>query len=91
MQHHPGGKRQEHRHQGSGANPNRAGVFLVRYQTFARHPRVESDRKEKENILKKSLHLSVKTNFVGQKNFFKKSSLENENSNRVYKVKRKTF
>ena len=47
-----------------GAKPNRAGVFLVRYQTFARHPRVESDGKEKEKILKKSLHLSVKTNFV---------------------------
>ena len=75
-----------------GAKPNRAGVFLVRYQTFARHPRVESDGKEKEKILKKSLHLSVKTNFVDRpkKSFFRGSS-DNESSNRVRKVKRKTF
>ena len=95
MQHHPGGKRQEHRHQGShgwessGAKPNRAGVFLVWYQTFARHPRAESDGKEKEKILKKSLRLSVKMNFVDQKIFL--GSADNESSNRVRKVKRKSF
>ena len=95
MQHHPGRKRQEHRHQGahgwesSGAKPDRAGVFLVWYQTFARHPRAESDGKEKEKILKKSLRLSVKMNFVDQKFFL--GSPDNESSNRVRKVKRKSF
>ena len=64
-------------------------MFLVWYQTFARHPRAESDGKEKEKILKKSLRLSVKMNFVDQKIFL--GSADNESSNRVRKVKRKTF
>ena len=64
-------------------------MFLVWYQTFARHPRAESDGKEKEEILKKSLRFSVKLNFVDLKKFL--GSPDNESSTRVCKVKRKTF